>query len=216
MAFLEERISVNIQHGFSYEDDYTVQITRTSGGNEYRHLIHPYPIRTFTVRYIADRADVYTEVANLYHKVYGKFAGFRAKVLDDFSTNGGFLAPTHTDEVLVYQDGFIYQLVKRYGGTGNQIFLGLPTRTIYKPVGGTVKVGVNGVDTLAADPTYPWSVDYTTGMITFVNDMTGLTITAGCEFDIPVRFDSNVSLKQDLQWRDTSDIKLVELLNPFL
>lgn len=208
MAFLEERISVDVQNGFSYEDDFNVQITRTAGGNEYRRLIHPIPIRIFTVHYIADAPKIYTDIYNLYHRAFGRFAGFRAKVLDDFSTNVNTLTPTHVDQPLIMITPTTYQLVKQYGLGSPSLSIGFPIRTIYKPVVGTVKIGLDGVLQIGG-----YAVDYSTGIVTFSSTPVGV-VTCGCEFDLPVRFDSAVSLRQELNWRDTSDIKLIELLNP--
>lgn len=209
MAFLEERISVDIQHGFSYEDDYNVQITRTAGGSEFRRLIHPIPLRIFTVRFIADRSVIYDTVYNLYHRAFGRFAGFRAKVLDDFSTNANNIGtPTAIDQPTIQLSPTTFQLIKRYGVGGTPLSIGLPVRTLFKPVLGTVKVAVGGIAQLTG-----WTVNTTTGVITFAIAPVG-SVTAGCEFDIPVRFDTAISLRQDNKWRDTSDLKLVELMNP--
>ena len=43
----------------------------------------------------------------------------------------------------------------------------------------------------------------------------GETVTGGCEFDIPCRFDSSIDLVSVARGiRDTSDITIVEILNP--
>ena len=49
--FLEERLPVDVRMGASYADEFQVEITQTSGGSEYRHLVHPYPVRHFTIHY---------------------------------------------------------------------------------------------------------------------------------------------------------------------
>jgi len=209
MAFLEERISVSVQHGFSIEDDYNVLITKTSGDQEHRALVHPIPRRLFTVRYIDTPQNLYLSVLGLYHRAYGRFAGFRAKCLDDFTTNAQIQPPTALDMALVALTTTTFQLVKYYGAGGAAIpSIGYPKRTIHKPVAGTVKVAIAGVET-----TTGFVVDYTTGIITFAVAPVG-TVTGGCEFDIPVRFDTAIPFKQDFGWRDTSDIKLIELLTP--
>lgn len=61
------------------------------------------------------------------------------------------------------------------------------TRTITKPVAGTVKVAKAGVL-----QTSGFSVDTTTGIVTFTNaPASGVAVTAGFEFDVPVRFDTD-------------------------
>jgi uncharacterized protein (TIGR02217 family) len=57
------------------------------------------------------------------------------------------------------------------------------TRTIAKPVAGTVKVAAGGV-------AVPFTVDTTTGLVTLATaPAVGASVTAGFEFDTPVRFD---------------------------
>ena len=62
-------------------------------------------------------------------------------------------------------------------------------RPITKPVAGTVRIAVAG------DPKIEileWTGDMTTGAITFVAAPgVGARVTAGFEFDVPVRFDSD-------------------------
>jgi len=208
MAFLEERISVSVQHGVIIEDDYNVLITKTSGDQEYRALVHPIPRRLFTVRYIDTPQNLYASVLGLYHRAYGRFAGFRAKCLDDFTTNVQIQPPTALDMTLDVLTTTTFQLVKYYGAGGTALSIGYPKRVIHKPVSGTVKIAVAGIEV-----TTGFTVDHTTGIITFAVAPVG-TVTGGCEFDIPVRFDTAIPFRQDFGWRDTSDIKLIELLTP--
>jgi len=78
----------------------------------------------------------------------------------------------------------VFQLQKTYV-SGEQTYV----RPILKPVRGTVRVA------LAADPkvdTVEYNVDVTTGQITFAAapDI-DVRVTAGFEFDVPVRFDTD-------------------------
>jgi uncharacterized protein (TIGR02217 family) len=60
-------------------------------------------------------------------------------------------------------------------------------RTITKPVAGTVHVYKDGVEQLSG-----WSVDVTTGIVTFTTaPAAGVAITADFELDVPVRFDTD-------------------------
>jgi len=61
------------------------------------------------------------------------------------------------------------------------------TRTITKPVSGTVVVAIGGVVQASG-----WSVDIATGIVTFTTaPVNGAAITAGYQFDVPVRFDTD-------------------------
>ena len=62
------------------------------------------------------------------------------------------------------------------------------TRAIAKPVTGTVRIALAGVEQPSG-----WSVDTATGVVTFSGAPgAGVAITAGFEFDVPVRFDTDV------------------------
>ena len=71
----------------------------------------------------------------------------------------------------------MFAIVKSYGAT---------ERRIYKPVPGSVRVAVNGVD--VADI----AVNTAEGLIRFNHPPeTGAIVTAGYLFDVPVRFDTD-------------------------
>ena len=75
-----------------------------------------------------------------------------------------------------------FQLVKRYS-SGAQSW----TRAITKPVAGTVTIALNGATQASG-----WSVSTATGLVTFTTaPAAGVAITAGFEFDVPVRFDTD-------------------------
>ena len=73
-------------------------------------------------------------------------------------------------------------MVKRYA-SGAQSW----TRSITKPVAGTVRVALNG-----AEQPSGWSVDTATGVVTFSTAPgSGVAISVGFAFDVPVRFDTD-------------------------
>ena len=92
---------------------------------------------------------------------------------------------TPTDHPIGTGNGAIttVALLKRYS-SGAQSW----TRAIAKPVAGSVRIALNGVEQMSG-----WSVDTTTGSVNFAAAPgAGITITAGFEFDVPVRFDTDV------------------------
>jgi uncharacterized protein (TIGR02217 family) len=206
--FLEERLPVGIQMGATYGDDFQVEITKTASGREYRRLVHPYPVRHYSITYIATAPELWNKLIALYHRCYGMYAGFRVKAMDDFTTNANTAAPTALDQPLKRVSAGVYQLQKQYGAGASPLSIGLPVRTIYKPVAGTVKCAVNGVTTTA------FSVDATTGLVTFTSDPgAGADVTGGCEFDIPFRFNSQITLSHvAVDLRETQTIEIVELI----
>lgn len=171
-AFLEELLPIRIKMGAVYGDDYAVEITRTASGREFRHLIHPYPVRSYTISTIEYASDIWDKMLALYHRCYGMYAGFRVRTLDDFSTNNHIDAPTATDQPLLYVSPRVYQLQKFYGEGATPLPIGLPARMIYKPVAGSVKVKLGAFEMMTG-----WTVDTTTGLVTFDADRSR-TITA--------------------------------------
>jgi uncharacterized protein (TIGR02217 family) len=75
-----------------------------------------------------------------------------------------------------------FQLLKNYP-SGSVV----EVRTIPTPVAGAVKVYLDGVAQLSG-----WSVDTTTGLVTFSTaPALGVEVTVDFEFDVPVRFDTD-------------------------
>jgi uncharacterized protein (TIGR02217 family) len=96
---------------------------------------------------------------------------------------------TRLDQSLGTGDGLTvdFQLTKTYS-VGAQSY----TRNIYHPVVDTVLIGYDGEDPEAASPNYDWSVDRTTGIVTFeIPPENGAILTAGFLFDVEVRFGSD-------------------------
>lgn len=89
------------------------------------------------------------------------------------------------DQIIGYGDGARteFQLTKTYRSGENAY-----ARPIDKPVPGSVRIGMH--DTELRDGV-AFSVDTATGRVTFAEPpITGIAVTAGFEFDVPVRFDT--------------------------
>ncbi|MEQ1651085.1 MAG: TIGR02217 family protein, partial [Hyphomicrobium sp.] len=97
-------------------------------------------------------------------------------------------APTALDQVIGTGTGALatFQLKKTYGGS-----FAPWVREIKKPVSGSVKVAVAGaVKTLGTQ----FTVDPASGIVTFLAGnipANGASVTAGFEFDVPARFDTD-------------------------
>lgn len=166
--FLEERLPIGVRAGATFADEYKVEITQTANGSEHRRLVHPYPMRIFNVMYTQSTANLWDQIIALYHRAYGMYAGFRVKALDDYTTNARTAAPTATDQALaVVTAGTVYQLQVQYGTGGTPLGIGLPVRTIYKPVASTTKVAIGSLE-----QTLGWSVSTINGRVTFAANKT--------------------------------------------
>ena len=130
--------------------------------------------------------------------------GVRWRDRADWKSCAPSATPTATDQALGSGDGAAtaFQLVKTYGSVYAPW-----TRTIAKPVAGSILVAVDG-----APVTEGWSCDDTTGLVTFAAaPEVGAAITAGYEFDIPVRFDSD-TLEINLSHFAAGDIPAIPLV----
>jgi len=286
--FLEERLSDLVRYGASYQDDYAVTISQTSGGQEYRALTHPFPLRKFDISYLLDNDKTYTNLQGVYHRAHGRFAGFRVRCYDEWSSNGRVSPPTAFDQPCGLISTGIYQLRKYYGRDKAAGVTGYPYRSIYKPVAGTVLAAIGstalaaaqystdaatGRITMAANKTSaitgiskaanavltvashtvangdsfqisgvvgmvqinglraavishtPTSITtsinssafstYTSGGVFNTRPQSGEAVTAGFEFDFPVRFNTAMPIGQDFPgYRSVDGVELIELLNP--
>lgn len=91
---------------------------------------------------------------------------------------------SETDELIGTGDASTtqFQLVKTYTSG-----ITTKTRNIKLPIAGTVKVAIDGVEQLSG-----WSVNTSTGIVTFtVAPSNGAAVTAGCQFNEEVRFESD-------------------------
>ncbi len=114
----------------------------------------------------------------------GRLYGFRFRDFADCKSCAPGAAVGPLDQALGQGDGTRtgFQLVKGYGEGEGAL-----QRVITKPVEGTVRVAVAGVE--LADG---FAVDPATGVVTLnAAPGAGVAVTAGFEFDTPVRFDAD-------------------------
>jgi uncharacterized protein (TIGR02217 family) len=131
--------------------------------------------------------DLHTIIA-FFEERRGRLHGFRWRDPSDWKSCPPEDTPTALDQGIGTGDGTSasFQLTKTYGSVINPW-----TRDIGKPVDGTVLVAVAGVMQV---PATAYTVDDATGIITFLTGhipAAGQAITAGFEFDVPVRFDTD-------------------------
>jgi len=135
------------------------------------------------------------QVIAFFEERRGRLIGFRWRDRADFSSAAPGVAPTPADQALGSGDGAraTFQLAKTYGGAFAPY-----VRPIAKPVAGSVRVAVDGVEKAAGAD---FAVDATTGRVTFAPGAVpaaGASVTAGFLFDAPVRFDTD-HLEIDMQ-----------------
>lgn len=117
----------------------------------------------------------------------GQLYGFRFRDPVDHASVPPGQAVTAIDQQIGTGDGIqtLFELTKTYADNG-----GATVRRIEKPVEGSVLLAVDGV---ALDPGN-YTVDPAAGLVTIspgLAPVPGGVVTAGYEFDIPVRFDTD-------------------------
>ncbi len=182
VAFSEERFPLRIAFGTSGGPERRTDIVRLSTGFEKRNQRFSRSVRRYDagsgLKSLADLALL----VEFFEAMRGRLTGFRFRdPLDHASARFG-RAVSPTDQAIGTGDGETRQfpLLKIYG-SGE----GAYRRPIEKPVADTVRIAVAGAETAGA-----LMVDATRGLIDFDDPpAAGVEITAGFEFDVPVRFD---------------------------
>ncbi|MCB2111639.1 MAG: DUF2460 domain-containing protein [Rhodobacteraceae bacterium] len=184
MAFHEVRFPDDISRGARGGPERRTQIVELASGDEERNASWANSRRRYDVAYGIRRADDLTAVVAFFEARNGRLHGFRFKDWGDYKSGMPSAAISPTDQGIGTGDGTTtaFQLVKRYA-SGSQTW----ARTITKLVAGTVRVALDGAEQIGG-----WSVDMTTGVVTFDSTPAeGVTVTAGFAFDVPVRFDTD-------------------------
>lgn len=129
--------------------------------------------------------DLYAVLA-FFEARSGALYGFRFRDPVDFRSGPPGRAPLATDQLLGTATGSQtrFALIKTYADAG-----GASEREIAKPVAGTVIAAING----ALVPPARYTVDTVAGAVEFLpafKPAAGAVVSAGYEFDVPVRFDT--------------------------
>ena len=206
MAFHEVRFPDNISRGARGGPERRTQVVELASGAEERNASWANSRRRYDVAYGIRRADDLAAVVAFFEARNGRLHGFRFKDWADFKSCLPSQAPGATSQPIGTGNGAatLFQLTKNYT-SGAQSW----SRTITKPVAGTVSIALNGATQASG-----WSVSTATGLVTFTTaPAAGVAITAGFEFDVPVRFDTDaLDVTLDLERLGSiTSIPLVEI-----
>lgn len=179
------RFPDDIGYGSRGGPGFSTAILETDSGAEERVARWANARRRYDVSYALKSLEDLDTVMEFYLGRLGPANGFRFKDFMDFTSASDHRSTSIDDEDQNIGTGdgteTQFQLKKTYTSGGQT-----RTRNITKPVTGTVIVAVDGV---AKTGGVDYTVDTTTGIITFGAAPAGATdITAGFQFDVPVRF----------------------------
>lgn len=197
MSFSETQFPVDISYGTAGGPEFSTDIVVTHGGYEQRNSNWSQARARYNVAYGVKTKAQMQSLITFFRARKGQAEGFRFKDWTDYEAVG---------QLLGTGDGVVtdFQLVKHYtSGSVTQ------SRTITKPVDGTVKIYLDSVLQSSG-----YTVDLTTGMVSFnTAPGSGVAVQADFEFDVPVRFatDRLSSSLDDYGVYSVRDIPLLEI-----
>ena len=187
--------------------EWHTDVVALASGAEYRERRWLRPLWKYEIAHnIKSAADI--SALRAFHLARaGRHRAFLLKDWLDFTSNAdGVTGAAMADQPLGTGDGATtqFQLVKRYADT-----VAPYDRAILWPVTGSLKVAKNGVL-----QTTGFSVARGTGVVTFTAaPAVAAVLTAGFEFDVPVRFDDDwLSISWDtINSRSAGQVPLLEV-----
>lgn len=186
MGFHEVRFPVALSFGSLGGPERRTEIVTLANGFEERNTPWAEARRRYDAGVSLRSLDDIGEVIAFFEARQGQLYGFRWKDWADYKTCAASRDVAYDDQLIAMGDGIAtsFQLTKTYAS-------GLATmvRRITKPVLGTVRAGLQGDEQTEG---IQYTVDPANGQITFASaPAVGERITAGFEFDVPVRFDTD-------------------------
>ena len=185
MSFHEVRLPTRLAFGSTGGVERRTEIVTLGSGFERRSTPWAQGRRRYLIGANLRSLDDMAALTGFFEARRGRLYGFRFRDFADCKSCAPGAVTGPLDQALGEGDGtrVTFRLVKRYGEGEDPL-----ERRIAKPVEGTVRVTVAGVE---LEPE-AFEVDVTTGLVTLdAPPGTGAVVTAGFEFDTPVRFDAD-------------------------
>ncbi len=186
MAFHEVRFPANLSFGSIGGPERRTEIVTLSNGFEERNSPWAHARRRYDAGMGLRSLDDLAALVAFFEARAGQMHGFRWKDWSDYKSCPPSREPAFDDQEIAQGDGqtVTFALTKTYTSGPSRY-----ARPITKPVRGLVRAGVGGDERFfEAD----YDVDHDRGLITFHEPPeAGAAVTAGYEFDVPVRFDTD-------------------------
>lgn len=184
--FIESpRFPDDIAYGARGGPIYSTSVSRSKSGRHITNANWSYPLHEYDVGFPVRSFDKLALLTDYFHVCGGEFGAFRFKDHKDFKSCPPLTAVSHTNQSLGTGNGTTtqFQLIKTYAVGGFT-----RSRIIQKPVSGTIIIGVNGALTGSG-----FTINTTTGIVTFTTaPANGAVLTWGGEFDVPVKFKTDM------------------------
>ena len=208
MNFHEVRFPANLSFGSVGGPERRTDVVTLANGFEERNTPWAHSRRRYDAGVSMRSLDDVETLIAFFEARQGQLYGFRWKDWADYKSCPVSAAPEQGDQVIGTGDEVTsaFQLRKSYV-SGEQRYV----RPIAKPVQGTVRVAIEGVEQFDG---VHYSVDTATGFVHFNHPPDiGAQITAGFEFDVPVRFDTDRIVTNVASFRagDVPNVPVVEV-----
>ncbi len=186
MNFHEVRFPENMSFGSVGGPERRTEVVTLSNGFEERNTPWAHSRRRYDAGMGMRSLDDLEALISFFEARRGRLFGFRWKDWTDYKSCIPSEDIGPEDQSIGTGDGAQseFGLIKQYlsGAEGY-------ARPVRKPVEGTVRVALGGVE---ASIGIEFTVDVTAGTVSFASPpAAGVVITAGFEFDVPVRFDAD-------------------------
>ncbi|TDT78047.1 uncharacterized protein (TIGR02217 family) [Litoreibacter halocynthiae] len=208
MNFHEVRFPASLSFGSLGGPERRTEVVTLANGFEERNTPWAHSRRRYDAGVGMRSLDDVEAMVAFFEARQGQLYGFRWKDWSDFRSCKASGEVTFEDQVIGRGDGVQteWQLTKTYASGGYDY-----ARPVKKAVSGTVLVGFDGI---VLQEGVDWEIDLNTGVVSFGEAPdAGVEITAGYEFDVPVRFavDAIQTSVASFQAGDVPSVPVVEV-----
>lgn len=207
-GFHDVRFPLDISLHGSGGPERKTDIVTLGSGREQRNARWARSRRRYDAGYGVKTFAALSSVIAFFEERRGRLYGFRWRDRIDYSSGLPGTPVTPLDQSIGQGTGAlaVFQLTETYGANFAPF-----VREIGKPVAGSVRVSVAGVEKTAGTH---FNVDAASGSVTFTSGnipSVGALVTAGFLFDVPVRFDTDY-LQIDLAAFEAGEIPKIPLI----
>jgi uncharacterized protein (TIGR02217 family) len=187
MAFHNIRFPVDLSFGSLGGPERRTEIVALANGHEERNTPWAQARRRYDAGLGLRALDDVERLIAFFEARQGMLHAFRWKDWADFRSTLASAEIRPIDQLLGAGDGATraFQLAKTYRSGGFEA-----RRVITKPVPGSVRLAIGGIEQKEG---LAWDLEPLSGVVTFrAAPGPGAEVTAGFEFDVPVRFDTDL------------------------
>ncbi len=196
-SFIETRFPDDIAYGSTGGPEFSTNIAMTQNGYEQRNINWSDARAQYNVSHGIKNEEQLRELLSFFRARFGRAIGFRFKDWTDYIIKNQIIA-------IADGQGREFQINKIYN-SGSSSY----TRIITKIVTSTLFVSINDIAQEGA-----YTIDLNSGILLFDNPpASSAEIVISCEFDVPVRFDTD-QLSASIDGYGTNswrNIRLIEI-----